>query len=305
MSGKVWINGKFIDREEAKIDIFSHSLQRGSNIFERIICYEIEGRIAVFRLDDHLDRFKNSAELIRMQLPYSRDELKEAVKETVNINKVRNPYIKMSAHFPSDELDVIPPDNLVQVAIAAVDILAMIQQQKSTRIKPTLKVKVISQRKLHPNTAPVKAKVSANYLSSMLAKYEAQDAGADEAIILDCEGNVAEASAENIFLVKNGVIATPDLDYILSGITRKSVIEIAGDMGIRVEERKVKRDELDEADELFLTATSVKIWPVIQVDDKVINNGEVGEVSQRLNNEFNKIISGKNEKYNKWLTYTR
>ncbi|TET09119.1 branched-chain amino acid transaminase [Candidatus Aerophobetes bacterium] len=305
MSGKVWINGKFIDREEAKIDIFSHSLQRGSNIFERIICYEIEGRIAVFRLDDHLDRFKNSAELIRMQLPYSRDELKEAVKETVNINKVRNPYIKMSAHFPSDELDVIPPDNLVQVAIAAVDILAMIQQQKSTRIKPTLKVKVISQRKLHPNTAPVKAKVSANYLSSMLAKYEAQDAGADEAIILDCEGNVAEASAENIFLVKNGVIATPDLDYILSGITRKSVIEIAGDMGIRVEERKVKRDELDEADELFLTATSVKIWPVIQVDDKVINDGEVGEVSQRLNNEFNKIISGKNEKYNKWLTYTR
>jgi len=305
MSGKVWINGKFIDREEAKIDIFSHSLQRGSNIFERIICYEIEGRIAVFRLDDHLDRFKNSAELIRMQLPYSRDELKEAVKETVNINKVRNPYIKMSAHFPSDELDVIPPDNLVQVAIAAVDILAMIQQQKSTRIKPTLKVKVISQRKLHPNTAPVKAKVSANYLSSMLAKYEAQDAGADEAIILDCKGNVAEASAENIFLVKNGVIATPDLDYILSGITRKSVIEIAGDMGIRVEERKVKRDELDEADELFLTATSVKIWPVIQVDDKVINDGEVGEVSQRLNNEFNKIISGKNEKYNKWLTYTR
>ena len=305
MSGKVWINGKFIDREEAKIDIFSHSLQRGSNIFERIICYEIEGRTAVFRLDDHLDRFKNSAELTRMKLPYSRDELKEAVKETVNINKVRNPYIKMSAHFPSEELDVIPPDNLVQVAIAVVDILAMIQQQKSTRIKPTLKVKVISQRKLHPNTAPVKAKVSANYLSSMLAKYEAQDAGADEAIILDCEGNVAEASAENIFLVKNGVIATPDLDYILSGITRKSVIEIAGDMGIRVEERKVKRDELYEADELFLTATSVKIWPVVQVDDKVINDGEVGEVSQRLNNEFNKIISGKNEKYNKWLTYTR
>lgn len=305
MSGKVWINGKFIDREEAKIDIFSHSLQRGSNIFERIICYEIEGRTAAFRLDDHLDRFKNSAELTRMKLPYSREELKEAVKETININKVRNPYIKMSAHFPSEELDVIPSDNLVQVAIAAVDILAMIQQQKSTRIKPTLKVKVISQRKLHPNTAPVKAKVSANYLSSMLAKYEAQDAGADEAIILDCEGNVAEASAENIFLVKNGVIATPDLDYILSGITRMSVIEVAGDMGIRVEERKVKRDELDEADELFLTATSVKIWPVVQVDDKVINDGEVGEVSQRLNNEFNKIISGKNEKYNKWLTYTR
>lgn len=305
MSGKVWINGKFIDREEAKIDIFSHSLQRGSNIFERISCSVIEGRTAVFRLDEHLDRFKKSAELIRIKLPYSKEELREAVKETVNINKVKNPYLKISAHYPSEELNVIPPDNLVQVAIAVVDLWALIQKQKNTKIKPTLKVRVISQRKLHPNTVPVKAKVSANYLSSMLAKYEALDKGGDEAIMLDCEGNVAEASAENIFLVKNGAVATPDLAYILSGITRKSIIEVAGDLGIRVEERKIKKDELDEADELFLSAASKKIWPVTQVDEKVIGNGGVGEVSQRLSNEFNKIVSGKNKKYNKWLTYTR
>jgi len=186
-----------------------------------------------------------------------------------------------------------------------VDILALLRKHKSTKIKPNLRVRVISQRKLHPDTAPVKAKVSANYLSAMLAKYEAQDAGADEAIMLDREGNVAEASAENIFLVKDGVVATPGLDYILSGVTRMSVIEVAGDLGMRVEERKVRKEELYEADEIFLTATSVKVWPVIQVDDRVINNGEVGEISRRLNDEFNKIISGESKKYDKWLTYTR
>jgi branched-chain amino acid aminotransferase len=296
MKGKIWVDGKFVDHDEAKVHVLSHSLQRGSTIFESIASHKTNEGACIFRLREHVERFFNSAKLIGMELPISKEDLEFAIKETVKVNGIEECSIRPLAFYPEEEATCVPHNEKVRVIIG---IFAPLEK------KGSVKVMISSFRKLHPNTIPIKAKVSSNYLTSMLASKEARRNGFDEALMLDYEGYIAECSTRNIFMVKNNVIRTPSGERILEGITRDSVIRMAKNLGYEVEEGKLRREDLYKANEVFITSSLVDILPVSQIDDEIIGNGKPGEITKRLRDEFSEIVHGRNEKYREWVTFVK
>ncbi len=297
---KIWLDGEFVAWDEANIHILTHTLHYGLGVFEGIRCYsDGNGRSAIFRLREHVDRLFESAHIVQMEIPFSRDEIERAIIETVRVNGLKECYIRPIAFLGDGSMGLFPKDNPVRVAIAVWPWGAYLGEEGITR---GIKVKISSYTRLHVNANMTKAKVCGNYVNSILAKREAVAAGYDEALLLDADGYVCEGSGENIFIVKRGEVKTPSLTSVLRGITRDSVITIAKDKGIRVVEDRFTRDELYTADEAFFTGTAAEITPIREVDGRVIGEGRPGPVTKALQETFFEVVKGRMERYRDWLT---
>jgi branched-chain amino acid aminotransferase len=298
---KIWMDGRFVDWDDANIHILTHTLHYGLGAFEGIRCYLCDdGSSAIFKLKEHVDRFFNSAHIGQIDIPFSKEEITNAIIETVKINGLKESYIRPIVFIGDGAMGIHPQNNPIRVAVAVWQWGAYLGDDG---LKNGIRVKTSSFTRHHVNIMMTKAKICGNYVNSVLAKREVVQDGYDEAVILDTEGYVCEATGENIFITQKGDLKTPPLTSVLPGITRDSVISIALDRGIRVIEERFTRDELYVADEAFFTGTAAEITPIRQVDNRSIGNGKPGEITQTLQNIFFDIIRGKQEKYKKWLTY--
>jgi branched-chain amino acid aminotransferase len=296
-TNKIWFNGKFVDWQKAKVHLLTHSLHYGSSVFEGIRCYQTEKGLAVFRLPEHLERFFYSAKSISMEIPFSKKEIKEAILKIIKINRLKECYIRPIAWF-TEGMGLHTKGIPVQVAIAVWPWKAYLGE------KP-LKVKISKFIRIHPKSTIPDAKISGNYINSILASQEAKKAGFDEALLLDYQGYLAEGPGENIFIAKDNQLFTPERGSILPGITRDSIIKIARDSGIKVIEKKITPKELKLADEAFFVGTAVEVCLIKKVDNILINKGKIGKITKKIREIYQKIIRGKEKKYLKWLTFVK
>jgi branched-chain amino acid aminotransferase len=297
-TGKIWMNGELVDWADATVHVGAHGLHYGTGVFEGIRCYETERGPAVFRLLEHLVRLDNSARLLYMQLPYSIEELRAATHELLGVNGLPECYIRPIAFYGYGELGVHTGSNPVDVAIMSWPWGAYLGEEGQ---KQGIRVKISSWKRIGPNTIPHAAKATGVYLNSMLAVHEAQRAGYDEAIMLTDDGYIADGPGETIFVVKDGVIATPDLSTsILPGITRNTVIQLARDLGHTVVEKPLIRTDLYLADEVFMTGTAAEVTPLRSVDDHEIG---AGPITLELQQTYWDVVRGKVDRYADWLDF--
>jgi branched-chain amino acid aminotransferase len=292
---KIWMNGELIDWDDAKIHVGSHGLHYGSGVFEGIRCYETPDGPAVFRLTDHLQRLQNSARLLYMELPYSVDELRAASFEVIARNGLASCYLRPLAFFGYGELGVSAQGNPIDVVLMSWPWGAYLGEEG---LKAGIRAKTSTWQRIGPNVIPHVAKATGIYLNSMLAVTEVQKAGYDEAILLTPEGYVADGSGENVFVVRDGVIYTPDLATgILPGITRDSVIQIAQDLGYTVVQKHLIRSDLHLADEVFMCGTAAEITPLREVDDITIG---VGEITLAIQKAYLDTAKGTSDRWAQW-----
>ncbi|MHC1611383.1 MAG: branched-chain amino acid transaminase [Candidatus Methanospirareceae archaeon] len=297
--GKIWYNGTFVDWKEAKVHVLSHGLHYGSGVFEGIRCYATEKGSFIFRLKEHVDRLYRSAEAYDMEIPYTKLEMEEAIKETIRVNGLDACYIRPIAFFGYHHLGLNPTGCPVDCAIAVWSWGAYLGEEGA---EEGIRCTVSPWRRIDPTTLPVKSKAVGHYLNSILASLDAKERGFDEAILLDTKGYVAEGPGENIFTVKDGILYTPEAgSSILPGITRASVIELARDMGYEVVEKRMTKEELFSADEAFFTGTAAEIAPIREIDGVVIGGGKRGEVTRVIKRKFFDVLNAREEKYMKWL----
>jgi branched-chain amino acid aminotransferase len=297
---KIWLDGKLIPWEDAKVHVLAHALHYGTGYFEGIRCYELaDGSSAVFRLTEHMRRLADSGKILGFPLPYSVEEMCRAAVELIRANKLKACYIRPLAFVGLGELGIYVPHNPIQVCIAVWPWGAYLGDEG---IQNGIRAKVSSYTRHHVNVMMTKSKTTGNYVNSVLAKAEVKKAGYDEAVMLDSEGYVSEASGENIFIVRDGVIKTTPLTSILPGITRDSILTVARDLGFMVLEDRFTRDELYIADEAFFTGTAAELTPIREVDDRPIGGGRRGPVTEKIQQTFFEIIKGKHSKYAPWLT---
>jgi branched-chain amino acid aminotransferase len=295
----IWQNGDFVPWKEARVHVLSHGLHYGTGVFEGIRCYETERGPAVFRHRDHLERLEKSAELYYFSLPYSVEELREATNELIRRNGLRSCYIRPLAFRGYGEMGLYAQSAPIEVIVAVWPWGAYLGEDGKEH---GIRTKVSSWRTISGDSLIPHAKASGQYLNSILAKTESANAGYDEAILLDQHGCVSEGSGENVFLVRDGVLCTPPhTASILDGITRNSVVQIARDLGYRVEERDIARSELYLADEMFLSGTAAELVPVREVDDHPL--GEPGEITRVIQARFEDAVHGRAEEYLEWLDF--
>jgi branched-chain amino acid aminotransferase len=295
----IWMNGEFLEWDEAKVHVLTHALHYGSGVFEGIRAYSTRKGTAVFRLTDHIKRFFKSAKIYFMEIPYTLEELVETTKELIRKNELESCYIRPIAFRGYGEMGLFPLKCPVDVAIAAWTWGAYLGEEG---IKNGIRVKISSFRRIDPNTLPPAAKATGQYINSILAKVEAVTDGYDEAILLDTRGVVSEGSGENIFIVKDGKLITPATSAsILEGITRHSILTLAHEMGIEVVERDIVRSDLYWADEAFFTGTAAEVVPIREVDNRPI--GKPGPITRKLQEAFYAIIRGEDSSHEEWLEY--
>ena len=296
---KIWFDGKLVNWDDAQVHVLSHTLHYGVGVFEGIRCYKTEdGQSAVFRLKEHVDRLFDSAHIVLIEIPFTREEIRAAIHKTLVANELSEGYIRPLVFLGEGEMGLHVRNNPVRVAIATWPWGAYLGEDG---LKKGIRAKVSSFNRHHPNAAMSKGKVAGNYVNSVLAKWEVMKAGYDEAVLLDTEGYVAEGSGENIFIVRNGILQTTPLTSVLPGITRDSVITIAQKFDIPVKEARFTRDEMYIADEMFFTGTAAEITPVREVDDRKVGAGRPGPVTKRLQAAFFDILLGKNALFQHWL----
>ncbi|MCJ7490270.1 MAG: branched-chain amino acid transaminase [Thermoplasmata archaeon] len=296
---KIWKNGELIPWKEATVHVLSHGLHYGTGVFEGIRCYETQKEPAIFRLKEHMMRLHTSAKTINLSIPYPVDVLCKAAKDVINANGLKACYIRPISFFGVSGIGVNPLDYPVETFITAFPLGAYLGEKG---IREGIRIHTSSWRRISSTTVPATAKVCGSYLNSALAVMEAKQNGFDEAVLLNDEGMVAEGSGENIFMVRDGRVFTPPLNAgILPGITRDSVMTLATDLGITVEERNFVRSELYLAEELFFTGTAAEVTPIREVDRRQVGDGRPGPVTKRLQTRFQEVVSGKNGKYASWL----
>ena len=304
MSRKIWINGEYVNWEDASVHILSHSHQRGSLIFGFTPIFENDNGTYIFRLDKHTDRLFKSCETAGIPLDYSKDEIKDGIIDTVRTNP-GSKFIKISVYIASVEIDVVPQDPFTTVAIAAYEPKEDIIEKNSQPFHSSQELSVWVEKVRHqrrPDIIDPQVKIAANYTSPMMAKWEARKNGYDEIILTDSEGYVTEAPTSNVFIVSSdGVLMTAHEDDILHGITRMSILEIAEDEGLKVNVGKVPLKDLEEAREVFVTSSSHLVCPVIKIDGNPVGDGKVGEITNLLKQRFQEVISGKDNKFQEWL----
>jgi branched-chain amino acid aminotransferase len=295
----IWMNGEFVAWEDAKVHVLTHGLHYGTGVFEGIRAYDTEIGTAIFRHHDHLARLESSAKLYYMELPYSRDQLREATHELIARNGLRACYIRPLVFRGHGPMGLNPLDNPIEVSIAVWEWGAYLGEEGKLN---GVRARTSSWRRISPDSLIPHSKASGQYLNSVLAKIEAQKSGYEEAILLDDHGRVCEGTGENVFVVKDGVISTPpQTASILDGINRKSVIEIARDLGYELIERDVARAELALADEVFLTGTAAELTPMRSIDDIDIGDGRPGEITRAIQSVFEDALHGRAERYREWL----
>jgi len=302
----IWMNGEFVAWEDAKVHVLTHGLHYGTGVFEGIRAYDTELGTAIFRHEDHLDRLFRSAELYYMEIPFTREELRSATHELIGRNGLSECYVRPLVFRGYGQMGLFPLDAPVEVVIAAWEWGAYLGEEGK---RNGIRAKVSSWRRISAESLIPQAKASGQYLNSVLAKIESQKAGYEEAILLDDAGHVCEGSGENVFVVRDGAILTPPLTAaILDGINRKSVIQLARDLGYEVITRDIDRAELYLADELFLTGTAAELVPVREVDDHTVGRGvgrgetpAPGPVTRRLQEAFDAALHGRSQAYRDWL----
>ena len=296
---KIWMDGKLLNWDEALVHVLTHTLHYGVGVFEGIRCYRSEdGKSAIFRLKEHVDRLFDSAHIVLMEIPFTREEICAAIRKTLQANEQSEGYIRPIAFLGEGEMGLHVRSNPVRVAIATWPWGAYLGEEG---LKKGIRAKVSSFNRHHVNAAMTKGKVNGNYVNSVLAKWEVVKSGYDEAVLLDTEGYVAEGSGENIFIVRNGILQTTPLTSVLPGITRDSVITIAQKMDLPIREARFTRDEMYIADEMFFTGTAAEITPVREVDDRKVGAGKPGPVTKQIQAAFFDIVRGKNALFQHWL----
>jgi branched-chain amino acid aminotransferase len=293
----IWMNGEFVAWEDAKVHVLTHSLHYGTAVFEGIRAYETERGAAIFRHQDHLDRLEQSARLYYMDLPFSKEQVREATHELIVRNGFKSCYIRPIVYRGAGPMGLNPLENPVEASVAVWEWGAYLGEEgKRTGVR----ARVSSWRRISPESLIPHAKASGQYLNSVLAKIESLKSGYEEAILLDDVGRVCEGTGENVFVVKDGAISTPpQTASILDGINRKSVMQIAGDLGYELVEREIARAELAMADEVFLTGTAAELTPLREIDD--IEIGPPGPVTRAIQAAFDDALHGRSERYAEWL----
>jgi branched-chain amino acid aminotransferase len=298
---KIWLDGKLVPWDKAQVHILTHTLHYGLGVFEGIRCYTCsDGRSAIFRLPEHVERLFDSARAMEMDIPFSAMEIQAACCGILKVNGMKDGYIRPLVFIGDGVMGLHPMNNPIRVSVIAWKWGAYLGDEG---LKKGIRAKVSSYTRHHVNVMMTKTKTCGNYVNSILAKREVTRDGYDEAIMLDTAGYVSEASGENIFMVKRGRIKTPPLTSILAGITRESVLTIARDMGVEVVEQRFTRDELYLADEVFFSGTAAEITPVREVDNRRIGEGRPGPVTRKIQDIFFKAVKGEEDRYRHWLTY--
>ncbi len=298
---KIWLDGQFVDWSDAKIHILTHTLHYGLGVFEGIRCYRTaDGRSAVFRLGDHIRRLFDSARINLIEIPFDRKEIEEASLDTLRRNHLEDGYIRPIAFVGEGAMGLNPGSNPIRVAVIAWPWGKYLGEEG---MENGIRAKISTFSRHHVNAKMTKGKTCGDYVNSILAKREALLDGYDEAIMLDVHGLVSEASGENVFVVRDGVLQTPPLHSVLDGITRATVCELARRRDIPVEERQITRDDLYVADEIFLTGTAAEVTPIREVDHRAIGNGSRGPLTQLLQEAYFDVVAGRDPGFEHYLAY--
>ncbi len=297
--GKIWKDGKLVDWRDANLHMLTHSLHYGMAVFEGVRAYKTTDGTAIFRLKEHTQRLYNSAKIFQMAIPYDMETLMEAQKEVVRANNLESCYLRPLVWIGSEKMGVSARGNTIHVGIAAWPWGAYLGEDG---LKRGIRVKTSSFTRHHVNVSMVRAKASGYYINSILANQEVTAEGYDEALLLDTDGYVSEGAGENVFLIRNGKLYTPDLASCLDGITRDAVLTMARDLGIDVIEKRITRDELYCADEAFFTGTAAEVTPIRELDNRQIGIGSRGPVTEKLQSLFFDVVAGKAPQYQHWLT---
>jgi branched-chain amino acid aminotransferase len=299
--GMIWQDGQLIKWRDATTHVLTHSLHYGLAVFEGVRAYKTPRGTAIFRLREHTERLLRSAHILQMPMPYTLEALMKAQVDTVATNQLEECYIRPLVFLGSEKMGVSPRGAKTHVIIAAWPWGAYLGE---AALEQGIRVKTSSFTRHHPNITMTKAKASGNYMNSILANNEATTDGYDEALLLDVDGFVAEGSGENIFIVKRGVLYTPDLSSALEGITRDCIFQLAAEEGLTVLERRISRDELYSADEAFFTGTAAEVTPIREVDNRVIGVGSRGPITTRLQSLYFDCVKGRSSQHQDWLTLT-
>ena len=298
--GFIWQDGKLVPWREATTHVLTHSLHYGMGVFEGVRAYKTERGTAIFRLKEHTERLMRSAHIFQMGMPYDVAALNEAQKEVIRANKLESGYLRPIAFYGSEKMGVSPRGAKVHVVIAAWPWGAYLGEEGMER---GIRIKTSSFTRHHVNITMVRAKASGNYMNSILANNEALTDGYDEALLLDPEGYVCEGAGENIFIVKNGKVYTPDLTACLEGITRATVIQLAQEQGLEVIEKRITRDEVYCADEAFFTGTAAEITPIRELDNRQIGVGHRGPITKALQEKYFDVVYGRSAEHADWLAF--
>jgi branched-chain amino acid aminotransferase len=297
--GWIWLDGEMVPWRDAKVHVLTHTLHYGMGVFEGVRAYETPKGTAIFRLHEHTKRLFNSAHILGMKMPYDYDTLFEAQRKVVSENNLKTAYLRPMAFLGSEGMGLRADNLKVHVMVAAWEWGSYLGAEN---MEKGIRIRVSSFTRHHVNITMCKAKANGNYMNSMLALQEALTCGYDEALLLDNEGYVAEGSGENVFLVKDGVIYTPDLTSALDGITRNTVFEFAQELGIPMVEKRITRDEVYIADEAFFSGTAAEITPIREVDNRMIGAGGRGPITERIQSMYFDQVAGKRDQKPEWLT---
>ena len=297
--GVIWMDGELVPWREAKVHVLTHSLHYGMGVFEGVRAYKTDRGTAIFRLQEHTRRLFGSAHIMMMPIPWDQDTINAAQLSAVRENKLETAYIRPLFFYGSEGMGLRADILKVHGSVAAWEWGAYLGAEN---MEKGIRIKTSSYTRHHVNITMCKAKATGNYINSMLALNEALTSGYDEAMLLDDHGFVAEGSGENIFIVRDGVLYTPDTSSALEGITRDTLMELAADQGLTVREKRISRDEVYLADEAFFTGTAAEVTPIREVDDRQIGDGTRGPVTERLQTLYFDVVHGRVDKYSDWLT---
>lgn len=300
--GLIWFDGKLVDWRDAKVHVLTHTLHYGMGVFEGVRAYETPKGTAIFRLQEHTDRLFNSAKIFGIKIPFSKEEINEAQRAAVRENNLPSAYIRPMVFLGSEAMGLRAEGLKVHVIAAAWSWPAYMGEEAKTK---GIKIRTSSFTRHHVNINMCKAKANGAYMNSMLALRDAIDSGCDEALLLDTEGYVAEGSGENFFMIKDGVIYTPELTACLDGITRRTVMEMARSLGYEVREKRITRDEVYIADEAFFTGTAAEVLPIRMLDGREIGTGVRGPITERLQTMYFNQVTGQDMFNPEWLTYVK
>ncbi len=297
--GVIWYDGKMVNWRDATTHVLTHTLHYGMGVFEGVRAYKTSSGTAIFRLQEHTDRLFNSAHILQMKMPFSKQEIADAMCAAVRENKLESAYIRPMAFYGAEAMGIAAKTLSTHVIAAAWSWGAYMGEEALTK---GIRVKTSSFSRHHVNITMCKAKANGNYMNSILAHQEAAQDGSDEALLLDVDGFVAEGSGENVFIIRKGKLYTPDLTSALEGITRDTIVQLANELGIEVIEKRITRDEVYTADEAFFTGTAAEVTPIRELDNRNIGTGTRGPITEKLQALYFDVVKGKSAKHADWLT---
>ncbi|MCK5889817.1 MAG: branched-chain amino acid transaminase [Methylococcales bacterium] len=299
--GVIWMDGKWVEWREAKVHVLTHTLHYGAGVFEGLRAYHAEQGTAIFKLQEHTDRLYRSAHILNMGIPFSKEEINQAHREAVSKNNLDSAYIRSMCFYGSEGMGLRADNLKVHVMIAAWEWGAYLGDDS---MEKGIRIRTSSYTRNHVNSTMCKAKANGNYINSILALQEALSTGYDEALLLDHEGFVAEGSGENIFIIRNGKIYTPETTSALEGITRDTLMTIAQENGFEVIEKRISRDEVYVAEEAFFTGSAAEVTPIREYDERMIGDGKRGPITKKLQSLYFDYVHGRKDDHKEWLSYT-